>query len=82
MGGALLVHRYNNVHRHGGIKYVTPAQRHAGHDRPVLRGRHELYQRARQSKPRRWSGQTRDWTPIAEVTLNSERDIVVRAAAT
>jgi putative transposase len=79
---ARFVHWYNNVHRHSGIKYVTPAQRHAGHDRPVLTARHELYQRARQSNPRRWSGQTRDWTPIAAVTLNPERDIVIRAAAT
>jgi hypothetical protein len=75
------VHWYNDVHRHSGIKYVTPAQRHAGHDRPVLTARHELYQRARQSNPRRWSGGTRDWTPVAAVTLNPERDTAIQAAA-
>ena len=75
------VHWYNDVHRHSGIKYVTPAQRHAGHDRPVLTARHELYQRARQSNPRRWSGQTRDWTPVAAVTLNPERDSVIQTAS-
>src|ERR1700722_10901151 len=63
---ARFVEWYNDEHRHSGIRYVTPSQRHAG--------RHELYQRARQSNPRRWSGQTRDWTPVAAVTLNPERD--------
>jgi putative transposase len=75
------VHWYNDVHRHSGIKYVTPAQRHAGQDRPVLTARHELYQRARQSNPRRWSGGTRDWTPVAAVTLNPERDTLTQTAA-
>ena len=70
---------YNNEHRHSGIKYVTPAQRHAGEDRSVLTARHELYQRARRSNPQRWSGQTRDWTPVAAVTLNPERLAVVQA---
>jgi putative transposase len=78
---ARFVHWYNDEHRHSGIKYVTPAQRHAGHDRPVLMARHELYQRARQSNPRRWSRGTRDWTPVAAVTLNPERDTAIQAAA-
>ena len=78
---ARFVHWYNDEHRHSGIRYVTPAQRHAGQDRALLAGRHELYQRARQSNPRRWSGQTRDWTPVAAVTLNPERDTVIQAAS-
>jgi putative transposase len=78
---ARFVYWYNDVHRHSGIGYVTPAQRHAGLDRALLASRHELYQQARQANPRRWSGQTRDWTPVAAVTLNPERDTVVRAAA-
>jgi hypothetical protein len=78
---AHFVHWYNDEHRHSGIKYVTPAQRHAGQDRSVLTARHELYQRARRSNPHRWSGRTRDWTPVAAVTLNPERDTVVQAAA-
>jgi len=35
---------------------------------------------ARQKNPARWSGQTRNWTPVAAVTLNPERDSVVKAA--
>src|SRR5208283_90687 len=71
---------YNHEHRHSGIRYVTPAQRHAGQDGRMLAARHAVYQDARQRNPRRWSGQTRNWTPVGVVTLNPERDTVVRAA--
>jgi putative transposase len=77
---ARFVRWYNQEHRHSGIRYLTPAQRHAGHDGPMLAARHALYQRARDSHPRRWSGRTRNWTPIGPVTLNPERDAVVQAA--
>jgi putative transposase len=78
---ARFVDWYNNVHRHSGIGYVTPAQRHTGEDHALLAARHKLYQRARQSNPRRWSGATRDWTPIEAVTLNPERNTAIQAAA-
>lgn len=71
---------YNHEHRHSAIRYVTPAQRHAGQDRPLLEARHAIYQAARERNPRRWSRQTRNWTPISAVTLNPERDSIVQAA--
>jgi len=37
------VHWYNFDHRHSGIRYVSPAQRHAGEDHAILATRHELY---------------------------------------
>jgi transposase InsO family protein len=74
------VHWYNQEHRHSGIRYVTPAQRHAGQDREILRARHQVYIRARQDNPRRWSGATRNWSHIDTVTLNPERTEVVTAA--
>jgi len=77
---AAFVHWYNHEHRHSGLRYVTPAQRHAGEDRSVLAVRHALYQQAREANPRRWSGPTRNWTPIGAVTLNPEPDSVVAAA--
>jgi hypothetical protein len=70
----------NYEHRHSGIRYVTPAQRHAGQDQDLLAARHALYQQARQDNPNRWTRQTRNWTPVAAVTLNPERDSVVRTA--
>ncbi len=70
---------YNVDHRHSGIRYVSPAQRHAGHDQAILAARHALYLRARELNPARWSGDTRNWVPVGAVTLNPERDSVVRA---
>lgn len=70
-----LVDWYNHEHRHSGIRYVAPAQRHAGDDHAILAERHALYQVARERHPRRWTTTTRNWTPIGAVTLNPERHI-------
>jgi transposase InsO family protein len=70
---------YNHDHRHSGIRYVSPAQRHAGEDHAILAARHALYLQARALNPARWSGKTRNWSPIGTVTLNPERDSVIRA---
>jgi putative transposase len=77
---AIFVHWYNQEHRHSGIRYVTPAQRHAGQDGRLLAARHAIYQGARDRNPQRWSGPTRNWTAVGAVTLNPERDAVVRSA--
>jgi putative transposase len=76
---ATFVHWYNHLHRHSGIRYVSPAQRHDGDDSAILAARHEVYLQARARNPRRWSGNTRNWTPIAAVTLNPERESIVAA---
>ena len=70
---------YNVDHRHSGIRYVSPAQRHAGEDYAILAARHALYANARELNPARWSGKTRNWSPIGPVTLNPERDCIVKA---
>ena len=75
---------YDDGHRHSGICYLTRSQRHCGTDQTILaarHARHELYIQARERNPARWSGPTRDWTPIGAVTLNRERDSVVKAHA-
>ena len=74
------VHWYNHDHCHSAIRYVTPAQRHAGEDHAVLRARHALYHQARARAPRRWARHTRNWTPTTVVALNPERDAAIRAA--
>ena len=76
---ASFVHWYNHDHRHSGIRYVSPAQRHDGEDHAILAARHALYTRAREKHPDRWSGATRNWSPLGPVTLNPERDSVVMA---
>ena len=77
--GASFAHWYNVDHRHSGIRYVSPAQRHAGDDVTILAARHAVYATARERNPARWSGHTRNWSPIGPVTLNPERDAVANA---
>jgi putative transposase len=67
-------HWYNMEHRHCGIQYVTPAQRHSGQDIDILAARDKLYLSAREQKPQRWARNTRNWDHVATVTLNPERD--------
>jgi transposase InsO family protein len=65
---------YNDEHRHSGICYVTPGQRHRGEDIAILDERKRLYEAAKAAHPRRWSGDTRDWTPVGEVWLNPPKE--------
>lgn len=71
---------YNFDHRHSGIRYVSPAQRHAGEDQKILAARHALYLRAKEQNPARWSGNTRNWRHVGAVTLNPERDSVIKTS--
>jgi transposase InsO family protein len=64
---------YNQEHKHSSLKFVTPAQRHAGQAAVILKHREQLYAAAKSSNPRRWSGQTRNWELQDEVWLNPER---------
>ena len=61
---------YNKEFMHSSIKFVTPHQRHYGLDKEVLRKRKELYEKARQENPGRWSCETRNWDYIDYVALN------------
>jgi putative transposase len=61
---------YNGEHLHSGIRYVTPNDRHAGRDKAILAHRHHVYVQAKKRTPRRWSGLTRNWSPIGAVYLN------------
>ncbi|MEL4885464.1 integrase core domain-containing protein, partial [Pectobacterium betavasculorum] len=65
---------YNEEHRHSGIRYVTPGERHRGDDIHLLKQRDELYREAQKAHPERWSGKTRNWQPEGPVTLNPERE--------
>lgn len=76
------VNWYNGMHRHSAIRYVTPDERHFGYEHDILARRRELYERARRSNPERWSGTTRNWTPIGLVALNPERVPAGTAART
>jgi putative transposase len=73
------VHWYNYEHKHSGIGYVSPAQKHCGQDIAILAARDVVYAEAKRLNPSRWSGATRDWTPIEVVTLNPEKEAVISA---
>ena len=75
------VHWYNHSHRHSGLKYVTPAQRHEGRDIELLAHRKRVYEAAKARYPQRWSGNLRNWEHEPVVYLNPMRDNEVKKAA-
>ncbi len=64
---------YNTEHRHSGIQYVTPDQRHFGQADAICAKRQQTYEQARQQHPQRWSRSTRDWSQPQIVTINHPR---------
>ena len=71
---ASFVDWYNHRHRHSGIKFVTPQQRHGGQAVEICRHRTGVYERARQLNPRRWSRSTRCWHQPEVVWINQPPD--------
>jgi transposase InsO family protein len=65
---------YNHDHLHSAIKFVSPAQRHAGLDNEILAKRKQVYERAKCKHPNRWSGNSRNWEPVNNVYLNPEKE--------
>ena len=61
---------YNHRHRHSGIKFLTPHQRHCGQAVEISQRREEVYDQARQLHPRRWSRSTRCWRQPDLVWIN------------
>lgn len=64
---------YNTEHRHSGIQYVTPDQRHHGQADVICAKRQQTYEQARQRHPQRWSRSTRDWSQPQIVKINHPR---------
>jgi len=67
------VHWYNKEHRHSGLNFLTPNQRHDGSASEILAQRKRVYEQAKALHPERWSKETRDWTLEEQVWLNPER---------
>ncbi len=64
---------YNGEHLHSGIRFVSPIDRHERRDKAILAARHRVYTTAKARTPRRWTGATRNWTPVGAVRLNPEK---------
>lgn len=62
-----------------GFANLDAAQRHAGDDHAILASRHALHSQVREFNPARWSGKTRNWSPVGAVTLNPKRESIIRA---
>nr|WP_225323103.1 IS3 family transposase [Synechococcus sp. RSCCF101] len=67
---ASFVSWYNHQHRHSGIRFVTPVQRHSGQANAICQQRARVYEQARQRHPRRWSRSTRCWRQPEVVWIN------------
>lgn len=65
---------YNEEHRHSGLNFVTPGQRHREEAPAVMQKRIAVYQAAQDRNPGRWSESIRDWSLPETVWLNPERE--------
>ncbi len=75
---------YNYSHLHSGIKFVTPASRHDGTDKEILRKRKEVYEDAKERNCNRWSREIRNWNHQEIVYLNylqEEKEIDMKKAS-
>lgn len=64
---------YNQEHLHSALKFITPHQRHNGHDDYIMKNRHQVYEMAKQKNPSRWSGKTKNWNLPKMVSLNPDK---------
>ncbi len=66
---------YNTEHRHSGLNYVTPEQRHNGEAHEILIQRRVVLEAAKAKNPRRWSGETRNLSLPESVMLNPDKAV-------
>jgi transposase InsO family protein len=66
---------YNTQHLHSSIRFVTPDDRHFGHEEHILGNRRKVYEKARSRNPNRWSKNIRNWNPVHQVWLNPEKKV-------
>lgn len=74
------VNWYNKEHRHSGLNFVTPEQRHKGQEKQIFERRKEVYEEAKNENPERWAKGTRKWDLPDEVWLNPEKNIEEKEA--
>lgn len=61
---------YNTDHRHSGIGYITPDQRHSGQVKKIMRFRNKVMAEARAEHPERFSSEPVLWQEHPVVYLN------------
>lgn len=65
---------YNTEHKHSGLKFTTPEQRHVGEADVIVERRKAVYHEARTRHPNRWTGKIRNWDLPEKVWLNPEKE--------
>ena len=55
---------------HSGISFITPYQRHYGLGEAIMKKRIEIYKKAKEKNPERWSRNIRKWKLPEYVSLN------------
>ena len=66
---------YNWEHRHSGIHFVCPIDRHTGADIDILTRRQATYEQAKARHPLRWGARkVRNWTPPQRVVVRARPD--------
>jgi len=71
---------YNCTHLHSGINFLTPYQRHHGLDKDIMKNRIEIYEKAKEKHPERWSKNTRNWILPEYVALNPIKEKEIKDA--
>ena len=61
---------YNGEHRHSGLNFITPDERHNGLGEGIMERRKAVYEKAKASHPDRWSKNIRQMNLPEEVWLN------------
>jgi len=64
------VHWYNTEHRHSGIGYVIPNDRHNGKTPEIMKQRNAILAEARSKNPERWPNGQMQWEEYPVVYLN------------
>lgn len=64
---------YNMEHRHSGLNFLTPKQRHDGLSVQIFERRKAVYEAAKAAHPERWSKSIRDWSLEDRIWLNPEK---------
>jgi len=64
---------YNTEHKHSGLNFLSPIERHNGLDKDIFEKRKAVYEAAKTRHPERWSKGIRDWSLEDKVFLNPER---------
>lgn len=78
---AKFVQWYNYKHKHSGISFVSPDERHRGLDKQLLAQRRSVYEKSKAANPKRWiKGITRSWCYFKKVSLNPDGENCKTAA--